>query len=143
MTVERILKQKGRDVATISPFKSILEAAQSLAVHRIGALVVTDQEHRVLGILSERDIIRALSSGGATALNDKVQLHMTARVKTCTSVTSVNEVMEIMTEGKFRHLPVVEDGTLIGIVSIGDVVKKRIADVEGEQKALKEYISMA
>jgi CBS domain-containing protein len=140
MTVGSILKTKGADVATITPSATLADAVVSLAKHKIGALVVTDPGRKVLGILSERDIIRALAAHGAGALSLEVVRVMTAKVQTCTGDTSVNAVMSLMTEGKFRHLPIVENEILVGIVSIGDIVKKRIADVENEQKALKDYI---
>ena len=143
MTVARILAQKGRTVVTVQPHRTLAEAAALLAEKGIGALVVSDAGSTVLGILSERDIIRAVARGGAAALESPVSRHMTGRVVSCTRGTAIEEIMELMTDGRFRHVPVVEDGLLVGLVSIGDVVKHRIASVEAEQQALREYIATA
>lgn len=143
MTVARILAEKGGSVVTIPPRRTVDEAIHLLAEKRIGALVVGDAEGRVIGILSERDVMRALATAGAAALDHPVSDYMTQKVVTCTRRTSVENVMETMTEGRFRHLPVVEDGRLIGVVSIGDVVKRRIAAVEAEHQAMRDYITMA
>ncbi|GJD49961.1 Hypoxic response protein 1 [Methylobacterium crusticola] len=143
MTVARILSQKGRTVVTVQPHRTLAEAAALLTEKGIGALVVSDAGQTVLGILSERDIIRAVVGGGGAALETPVSRHMTPKVVSCTRGTAVDEVMELMTEGRFRHVPVVEDGRLIGLVSIGDVVKHRIASVEAEHQALREYIATA
>ncbi|MEH3148218.1 MAG: CBS domain-containing protein [Methylobacterium frigidaeris] len=143
MTVARILSQKGRTVMTVQPHRTLAEAAALLAEKGIGALVVSDAGQTVLGILSERDIIRAVARHGAAALDAPVSRHMTGRVVTCTRQTAVDEVMELMTEGRFRHVPVVEEGRMIGLVSIGDVVKTRIEAVEAEHQALREYIATA
>ncbi|WP_407528251.1 CBS domain-containing protein [Methylobacterium oryzisoli] len=143
MTVARILAQKGRTVVTVQPHRTLAEAAALLAEKGIGALVVSDAGSTVLGILSERDIIRAVARGGAAALEAPVSRHMTGRVVSCTRGTAIEEIMALMTDGRFRHVPVVEDGLLVGLVSIGDVVKHRIASVEAEQQALREYIATA
>lgn len=143
MTVKAILDTKGRDVLTIGPDTSIAEAAQLLASHRIGALVVTRGTGRIAGILSERDIVRVVGKDGASALDQPISAVMTAHVKVCHENNTVNEVMEIMTRGRFRHLPVEEGGKLAGIVSIGDVVKRRIEDVEREAEEIKQYIATA
>ena len=128
---------------TVQPHRTLSEAAALLAEKGIGALVVSDAGSSVLGILSERDIIRAVARGGAAALEAPVSRHMTGRVVSCTRGTAIEEIMELMTDGRFRHVPVVEDGHLVGLVSIGDVVKHRIASVEAEQQALREYIATA
>jgi CBS domain-containing protein len=142
MTISRILETKGRDVVTIQPHRRVSEAVSLLAERRIGAVVVTGADGQVLGILSERDIVRALASGPAT-LDDPVSRYMTAKVITCTHDTLVVDAMEEMTDGRFRHLPVVENGRLAGIISIGDVVKHRLAEIQNETKALREYITTA
>lgn len=143
MTVARILAEKGRSVVTVEPHRTLDEAIHILAEKRIGAIVVGDAEGAVLGILSERDIIRALARQGAGAFDAPISLHMTDKVTTCTRASSVEEVMQMMTDGRFRHVPVVEDGHLVGLVSIGDVVKRRIAAVEAEHQAMRDYITMA
>jgi CBS domain-containing protein len=142
MTVSRILALKGRDVATIQPHRTIGEAAKLLSSQRIGAVLVTGADGHILGILSERDIVRAISVSAA-ALEDAVSKYMTERVVTCTPDMLVYDVMESMTQGRFRHLPVVEEGRLAGIVSIGDVVKHRLAEIEAESRAMRDYITMA
>ena len=143
MTVKAILSRKGSDVATIAPTANLSEAVKLLAERRIGALVVTGADHRVAGILSERDIVRALAARGPDALQETVAAVMTRKVSTCTEAETVAVIMERMTEGKFRHLPVVEQGRLAGIISIGDVVKFRLEEIEGESNALREYIATA
>ena len=143
MVVEHILAGKGRNVVTIEPERTLAEVARLLDEKRIGAVVVSDAGHVVLGIISERDIVRALARAGAAALDQPASKHMTAKVITCTGRSPLSELMAIMTEGKFRHVPVVEDGGLRGIVSIGDIVKHRVAEIEAEHKALREYIATA
>jgi len=141
--VEHILSQKGRTVTTIEPERTLGDAVRLLDERRIGAVVVGDGDHAVLGIISERDIVRALAKNGAAALDEPVSRYMTGKVVTCTGRSSISELMELMTERKFRHVPIVEDGRLNGIVSIGDVVKHRVAEIETEHKALREYIATA
>jgi len=143
MIVNRILSLKGREVATIEPSRSLSEAARVLAERRIGALLIVDGDRPVTGIISERDIVRAVAMHGAEALDEPVSRFMTEKVVTCTGETSINDVMELMTQQKFRHIPVVESGRLSGIVSIGDVVKLRLEEVEAETQAIKEYIATA
>jgi CBS domain-containing protein len=143
MIVNRILSLKGREVATIEPSRSLSEAARFLAERRIGALLIVDGDRPVTGIISERDIVRAVAMHGAKALDEPVSRFMTEKVVTCTGETSINDVMELMTQQKFRHIPVVESGRLSGIVSIGDVVKLRLEEVEAETQAIKEYIATA
>jgi CBS domain-containing protein len=143
MTVKAILSRKGSDVATIAPTANLTEAVKLLAERRIGAVVVTGADNRVAGILSERDIVRALAARGPDALQETVAAVMTRKVSTCTEAETVAVIMERMTEGKFRHLPVVEQGRLAGIISIGDVVKLRVEEIEGESNALREYIATA
>ncbi|MHB2265514.1 CBS domain-containing protein [Aliihoeflea sp. PC F10.4] len=143
MTVKAILDAKGRDVLTVSPDITLAEAARLLGEKRIGAVVVTADGRKIAGILSERDIVRQIGVSGAAALEDLVSSAMTAKVKTCQEGHTVNQVMEIMTQSRFRHLPVERDGKLAGIISIGDVVKQRIEDVEREAEEIKQYIATA
>jgi CBS domain-containing protein len=143
MLVSHILGAKGRNVITIAPEKTLADAVRALHEHRIGALVVRTPQGKVAGILSERDIVNALSADGAAALNRSVKDYMTADVATCGEGDAVEEIMETMTNGRFRHVPVIKDGALVGIVSIGDVVKSRLEETVGEAKALKDYIGAA
>jgi CBS domain-containing protein len=143
MIVNNILSIKGREVLTIEPSRTIGEAARVLSERRIGALLVCDGKQPVSGIVSERDIVRALAAHGARALDEPVSSFMTSKVVTCTGETSINDVMELMTQQKFRHIPVVEGGRLTGIVSIGDVVKLRVEEIEAEAQAIREYIATA
>lgn len=141
MTVQHILAEKGTEVVSIKTDLSLAEASKLLAEKKIGAVIVSGDGERVDGILSERDIIRALAREGATALDMKVSRYMTADVVTCSKSADMDHLMQVMTHGKFRHIPVVEEGRLVGIVSIGDVVKQRLAEIENEHQALKEYIA--
>jgi CBS domain-containing protein len=141
MTVARILDKKGKAVITTEGSSSLHEAARIMAEHRIGALVVNGVDHSVAGILSERDIVRAVAQGGAAALQSPVSAHMTRKVITCVAATPVNEVMGIMSAGKFRHVPVLRDNRLDGMISIGDVVKHRLAELEYESQTLRDYIT--
>jgi len=143
MTVARILSEKGASVATVGPEKTLGDVIHILAEKRIGALVVAHPDGTVVGIVSERDIMRALARLGAATLDAPVGDHMTANVTTCNRSTTIEDVMELMTNGRFRHIPVCEGGRLVGIVSIGDVVARRIATVEAEHQALREYITTA
>src|ERR1041385_3163857 len=141
MTVKAILSRKGGDIVTIAPTASLSAAVKLLAERRIGALVVTGPDHRVAGILSDRDIVRTLAERGPAALDDNVGAVMTRKVTTCTEADTIAYLMERMTAGKFRHLPVVDQGRLVGVISIGDVVKWRIEEVEHDADALREYRS--
>jgi CBS domain-containing protein len=143
MTVRTILSVKGNDVVTIEPNVSLAVAAKRLAERKIGALVVTGAEHRIIGILSERDIVQELAAKGAAGLDRPLGEVMTRKVITCSQSDTISSVMERMTEGKFRHLPVVEQSRLVGIVSIGDIVKQRLQEMEREQSALRDYIQTA
>ncbi len=143
MTVKAILDRKGRDVVTISPQSLMSDAVRALAEHRIGAIVVTQGDDRIAGILSERDVVRLISDKGADGLRLPVSAAMTVKVKSCNEASTVHQVMEIMTNGRFRHLPVERDGKLAGIISIGDVVKRRIEDVEREADEIRTYIATA
>lgn len=143
MSVELILAGKGRDVVTLKPSHTLAQAAQVLSERRIGAAVVTDESGAVLGIISERDVVRAVAESGGPALDETVSTRMTQKVVTCAMNSAIDSIMSLMTAGKFRHVPVVEDGKLSGIVSIGDLVKHRLAEVEAEHKALRDYIATA
>jgi CBS domain-containing protein len=143
MTVKAILSRKGGDVVTIAPTANLTAAVQILAARRIGAIIVTGPDNRVAGILSERDIVRMLSERGPAALDENVGTVMTRKVTTCTEADTIAFIMERMTEGKFRHLPVVDQGRLVGVISIGDVVKYRMEEVVHDADALREYIATA
>lgn len=143
MTVRMILEEKGHSVFTVGPNEKLSLAVKLLAEHKIGALVVTNGDGKILGILSERDIVRCMANQGVAALEEPVRTGMTPKVKICYEHHTINEVMEIMTNGRFRHLPVEKNGQLDGIISIGDVVKRRIEDVEREAQQIKEYIATA
>ncbi len=141
MNVETILAGKGRDVLTIGPDATIADAVQVLRAHRIGAAVVSTDGKTVSGILSERDIVHGLAEHGGALLERRVDQLMTRDVETCEGRDTDQEVLALMTERRFRHLPVVEDGVLAGIVSIGDVVKSRLDGISGEAEAMRDYIS--
>ena len=138
--VANILDGKGKDVLTVTPESSVSALVKLLAEKRIGAVPVVDGTGRLKGIVSERDVVRALA-GDATVLERKVESLMTREVQTCVLQDTVANLMEIMTRGRFRHLPVVEDSKLIGIISIGDVVKQRVAEAQSEVEALTSYIT--
>lgn len=143
MTVSTILAGKGRDVITIEPTATVTAAIRLLADKRIGAAVVLGADHRIVGILSERDIVRVLAERGTAALEEPVGMAMTRKVSTCHDNETVANIMERMTEGKFRHVPVVDQGQLTGIVSIGDVVKHRLHEMEQDSAAMRDYILTA
>jgi CBS domain-containing protein len=143
MNVETILRTKGRDVATIGPDATIGDAVAILKTRRIGAIVVSRDGRSVEGILSERDIVHALADQAAALLGQKVSKLMTRNVMTCAPGDTVEEIMGQMTNGRFRHLPVMNDGRLCGIVSIGDLVKNRLEEVEHEASSLREFITTA
>jgi CBS domain-containing protein len=142
-TVARILADKGREVFTTQPHRTMKEVVELLASKGVGAVVIADASMSVLGILSERDVVRVIAKHGAPVLDDPVSRHMTPKVTTVTREDTIEHVMETMTEGRFRHLPVVEDGRLIGIVSIGDVVKRHVSVIDSERQALRAYITTA
>ena len=143
MTVKAILSTKGSDVTTTEPTATLETGIGILAEREIGALVVLGADHQVIGILSERDIVRALAERGAGALTEPLARVMTRKVSTCTQSETVNSIMEQMTAGKCRHVPVVEQERLVGIVSIGDVVKHRLIEMKRESDALHDYIQTA
>jgi CBS domain-containing protein len=142
MQVRHILHGKGRDVVAVSISATIQEAARLLTEKRIGALVVQDKNGTLTGIISERDLVQAIAKGGAAALTEQVGDHMTSGPETCIESDTVETVMEVMTRGRFRHVPVLDDNMrLCGMISIGDVVKTRIAETVSEAAALRDYIS--
>jgi CBS domain-containing protein len=141
MNVAAILKQKGRAVTTTGPNTSLLDVVKKLAAKRIGAIVIVGSKGEVAGIISERDVIRVLAEMGPQCLTRPVSEAMTQQVVTCQETDTLDELMAMMTARRFRHLPVVTDGALVGIVSIGDVVKHHVAEVEMEATAMREYIA--
>jgi CBS domain-containing protein len=142
MTVRAILDTKGHHVQIVEPDIKLSAAATILAEKKIGSVLVMTNG-RIEGILSERDVVRGLSERGASVLDEPVSAVMTRKVVSCKQSDAVSTIMEIMTSGKFRHLPVVEDGRVIGLISIGDVVKWRVGEYETEQEALRDYIKTA
>lgn len=140
MDVNALLKGKGSSVSTIRPGATIEQATTRLTEEGVGALVVSQDGEQIEGILSERDIVRGLATQGASLLAASVSEVMTKPVKTCTRGDNVRDVMSQMTMSRFRHLPVVEDGKLCGIISIGDVVKSRLEELETETNVLRDYI---
>lgn len=141
MMVEEILKAKGSDIVTMPQNASVAEAARLLKEKRIGAVVISDDGARVLGILSERDIVHALVEFAAAALEMRVSELMTQDVVTCAPEDRIAGLMARMTERRIRHLPVIKDGVLDGMVSIGDVVKSRIEEIESEASAMRDFIT--
>ena len=140
MRINEVLKGKPlKEVITIRPDATVRELIGLLAEHNVGALVVSEDGTGVHGIVSERDVVRRLKDD-ASVLDAAVSAIMTSEVRTCTGQESVNDLMEIMTSGRFRHIPVVEDGKLTGIVSIGDVVKHRMSELEFERDQLDHYV---
>ncbi|UDL94710.1 MULTISPECIES: CBS domain-containing protein [Lichenihabitans] len=143
MNLSHILANKGQAVITTAPHRTLGEACTVLSEKGIGALVVTSADREVLGILSERDIIRALAKHGSAVLDQAVSAFMTAKVVTATEHTSVTAAMEQMTDGRFRHMPIVNEGRLSGLISIGDVVKHRLELIEHEKQSMIDYIGTA
>jgi CBS domain-containing protein len=148
MTVKAILSRKGNAVITIKPTVLLCDAVKILDEHQIGAAVIIDADQHIVGILSERDIVRLLArnirvAGACRLCDESVGEVMTREIETCTQSDTIHEIMERMTIGKFRHLPVVEHGRLVGIVSIGDAVNYRLREMEFESNAMHEYILKA
>ena len=143
MTVARILADKGRTVVTVPPRATLRDVVDVLAAKHIGALIVADDAGAMVGIVSERDVVRALARRGVDAMEDRVCDHMTREVVTATLSDSVIHVVQTMSTGKFRHMPILEGGELIGIVSTGDAVKYRLEQMEAEHSALRDYIATA
>ena len=142
MTVRAILDSKGHDILSVEPNARLSAAIKILAERRIGAVLVMTHQH-LEGILSERDIVRVLGERGAAVLDEPVHAVMTRKVISCRQADTVGAIMEMMTSGKFRHLPVVEDDKVVGLISIGDIVKWRVREYESEQEALRDYIKTA
>jgi CBS domain-containing protein len=141
MNVSSILKAKGQAVTTARPDSSLHDITQRLAAKKIGAIVIVGDNGRIVGIISERDVIRVIAEHGVAGLNMPVAEVMTRGVITCEKSQRVDELMELMTKGRFRHLPVMEEGSLVGIISIGDVVKHHVAEVEMEVSAMRGYLA--
>lgn len=141
MTVAAILSDKGRDIISAQPESKLSEICEILATKKIGAIMLIGADDKIAGIISERDVVRAVARGGAAALDSSVSEHMTKSVISCSEQETIIEVMERMTRGRFRHVPVVQDGNLIGVISIGDVVKYRIAQAEREAEEMRSYIT--
>lgn len=141
MHVEGLLRNKGAEVVTVAGTSSVGDALRTMATHRIGALVVSGDGRAVDGIVSERDVVFGLADRGAALLDENVASIMTREVVTCELSTTVDQLSTMMTEGRMRHVPVVVDDALAGIVSIGDVVKDRLRELEAETQSLHEYIS--
>ena len=142
MTVRAILDIKGHQVESVEPQTTLADAAKLLADRKIGAVLVMSGS-RMEGILSERDIVRSLGERGAAVLTEPVSGVMTRRVVSCRPADAVASIIETMTTGKFRHLPVIDGGLVVGLISIGDVVKWRVQEYEAEQEALRQYIKTA
>ena len=142
MTVRSILDTKGHDILSVEPDSKLSAAVKLLSERRIGA-VLAMSGGRIEGILSERDIVRVLAERGAAVLDEPVSAVMTRKVVCCRPIDTVAAIMEKMTAGKFRHLPVVEEGRVVGLISIGDIVKWRVREYEAEQEALRDYIKTA
>lgn len=141
MNVAAILKTKGRLVTTARPETPIKEIAEKLAIKKIGAIVIVGEAMRVVGIISERDLVRVIADTGPAALMLTAGEVMTRNVSTCEERNTLDQLMELMTTGRFRHVPVVENGTLVGLVSIGDVVKYHLADMALEVTAMRSYLT--
>jgi len=142
MTVRSILNTKGHFIVSVEPDMKLSAAIKLLGERKIGAVLVMSQD-RIEGILSERDIVRELGERGASVLDEPVSKVMTRKVVTCRETDTVAGIMEMMTIGKFRHLPVIDNDKVVGLISIGDVVKSRVQEYEAEQEALRDYIKTA
>jgi CBS domain-containing protein len=143
MRISDVIRAKGNAVVTVQPDMDVRALLAVLAEHRIGAVVVSGDGTTVDGIVSERDIVRALADRGAAVISEPVSAIMTSEVQTCTPETPVMELMSVMTHGRFRHVPVVIEDRLVAIVSIGDIVKNRVGELEIERDSLTSYITSA
>lgn len=141
MTVASILAEKGRDVFTINQDAKMSKVVDILAENKVGAMVVVDSGEKVVGIISERDIVREISRSGASVLKQPISTCMTRAVISCDETDTVDQVMGVMSANRFRHVPVVTDGKLAGIISIGDVVKRKIQQAEKDAEDLRNYIA--
>jgi len=142
MTVRAILDGKGHQIVSLEPGAKLSAAVKTLGERKIGAVLVM-QAGRMEGILSERDVVRVLGERGASVLDEPVSSVMTRKVVSCKQSDTVSAIMEMMTRGKFRHLPVIDGERVVGLISIGDIVKWRVQEYEREQEALREYIKTA
>jgi CBS domain-containing protein len=141
VSVRNMLDAKGRNVVSVTRDKTIADVATILNENRIGAVVITSLENRIAGIFTERDLVRCVAEHGAEVLAKPVSSAMTTTVTRCREETTLNELMEMMSSGRFRHVPVEDAGRLVGIMSIGDVVKARIREVEQEAEQIRAYIA--
>ncbi|ODR94582.1 inosine-5-monophosphate dehydrogenase [Methyloceanibacter stevinii] len=141
MNVAAILKLKGRDVLTAPPSTKLLDIARMLGERKIGCIVIADDVGNVIGIVSERDIVQELARAGTSVMDEPVEVCMTKSVVSCREADTTDQLMGEMTAHRFRHMPVIERGRLVGLVSIGDVVRMRIAEAEMEAAAMREYIA--
>jgi CBS domain-containing protein len=141
MNVAAILKLKGRDVLTAPPSTKLLDIARLLGERKIGCIVIADDDGNVVGIVSERDIVQELARAGTSVMNEPVEVCMTKSVVSCREADTTDQLMGEMTAHRFRHMPVIERGRLVGLVSIGDVVRMRIAEAEMEAAAMRDYIA--
>ncbi|VAV94028.1 CBS domain protein [hydrothermal vent metagenome] len=141
MYVKNVLQYKGHQIISVSPDNSLLEVAKTLRENKIGAVLVCKSEGQMCGVLSERDIIIAVAKHGGSILSGKVSDFMTEGVYTCSPDDDMKKVMEQMTSKRIRHLPVLDEGNIVGVISIGDVVKQRMAETEAESEALMTYIT--
>jgi CBS domain-containing protein len=141
MSVEKILREKGFDVVTAKPSTKIADIVGTLAEKKIGVIVISDDESHVAGILSERDIVRGLKRHGPSLLDKVAKDLMTSKVRTCTPSDTVSHLMALMSEHRIRHVPVVVEGKLCGLLSIGDIVKSRLGEIESEASALRAYVT--
>lgn len=141
MNVATILNEKGRKVITAHREHSLLDVAKLLNDNKIGSILIIDEDESVIGIVSERDIVRRIAAAGASVLNNPIDTCMTTNVISCQESDTIDQIMSVMTKRRFRHMPVVEDKRLVGIISIGDVVKLRIAEAEMEADAMRQYIA--
>jgi len=141
MHVAAVIKRKGSNVVSIAPDRTIADATKLLTENRIGAVLVLDGTSGILGIISERDIIRGLAQHGTGALGQRVDALMTRDVQHCSPRDTIADVMNVMTKRRFRHLPVVDEGKLLGMISIGDVVKQRLDETELEVETLRGYVT--
>ncbi len=143
MTVAAILSKKGRQVITMGPQQTLAAVCDTLTAHKIGAVVLIDGEGAIAGIISERDIVRAMATEGSAALERPVSAYMSTKVVTCDEKETTDKVLQRMTNGRFRHMPVTRENRLIGVISIGDVVARRIELAEREAADMRAYIASA
>lgn len=140
MSVARLLLEKGREVLTVPPRATLQVVIDTLATNHVGSLVVVDTFGTMMGIVSERDVVRAIARSGSHALHDIVAEYMTTNVRTANETDDVDAVLQMMNDGRFRHVPIVERGRLVGLVSQGDAIKYRLDEMKVEQAALRQYI---